>query len=369
MPRPAPTIAPSLLALALTLAASMASAGGPRLDDDGGFARAEPDPEASARYASAARYSERTNGRALLVIEGDAIVFEAYHHGHARDLAWPIWSGTKSFACALMLAAEDKKLVDLAEPVGDTLPEIAAHPVARAMTVRDTLAFTTGLEDDASVLTTDWLRERQRVDDKVRWTLARVAQLQRHLPGAHYQYVSSHLVLFTALMQRKLGEDPVAWLDRHVLSPIGFRYTSWLRDPSGTPAFAFGVSTTARSWARFGALVRDDGVFRGRRVLPAGGFARCFQGSAAMPAYGLTWWLNAPIPADKRRLLPRALGGYARDGEALLPGGPPDLVAAAGYKDNRLYVIPSRGLVVVRLGDGHAGFRDPELLGRLLGPR
>jgi len=330
-------------------------------------ARATPTPEAQERYEAAAAYSERTNGRALIVVEGDTIAFEAYHHGHRADDPWHIWSGAKSFACALALAAEDKGLVHFDEPVGDTLPAIARHPVARAMTVRDLLSFTSGLEDDASVLTTDWLRDEQRVADKVRWTLDRVARLQRHAPGAHYAYASSHLVLFTALIQVKLGEDPIGFLDRHVLAPIGFSHTRWLRDPSGTPALAFGVWTTARSWARFGMLARDDGVFGGRRVLPAGGFGRCFRGSAAMPAYGLTWWLNVPIAPAERKLLPRALVGYAKRGEALLPGGPPDLVAAAGYQDNRLYVIPSRGLVIVRLGAGSPRFSDPELLGRLLG--
>ena len=48
------------------------------------------------------------------------------------------------------------------------------------------------------------------------------------------------------------------------------------------------------------------------------------------------------------------------------PAGPADLFAAAGFKDQRLYVIPSLDLVIVRLGNGDGSFSDPEFLGRLL---
>ncbi|MFO0747514.1 MAG: serine hydrolase [Myxococcota bacterium] len=358
-------------ALALTLVASAAHAAPRGFDgpdsDDGGFQSVAPTPEALARYQAAARYSKAHGGRALLVVEGDAVVFEAAQNGYDNHHGHALWSGTKSFACALALAAQADGKLSLDERAAAALPALAENPNADAITVRDLLAFTSGLDDDGDALTIDFSRARPRVADKYRWVVDHIATLARKPPGVGFTYVPSHLALFGALMRAKLGRDPVDYLQEKVLDPIGFHATGWQRDPAGNPAFAFGVYTTPRAWARFGVLVRDDGLFRGRRVLPAGAFGQCFRGSAAMPAYGLTWWLNEPIPAELRRLVPGALGGLARQGRAFLPDGPADLVVAAGWKDNRLYVIPSRRLVVVRFGEGDDGFADPALLGALLG--
>ena len=55
------------------------------------------------------------------------------------------------------------------------------------------------------------------------------------------------------------------------------------------------------------------------------------------------------------------------DGPIIWNDGPDDLVAAAGHNDQRLYVIPSKDLVIVRLGNGHRRFKDAELLRRVFG--
>lgn len=376
-----PRIARALLALAGALLAPGRAVAAPPappdrrggltgvLDDDGGFARAAPSPDALTRYEAAAAWSRAHGGRALLVVDGDAVTFEDLENGYDGRHGHALWSGTKSFACALAVAAEADGKLRLDEPVASALPALRADPRAAAITVRDTLALTTGLADASAILTVDFLSAHPTVRDSYDWITRRAAGLARATPGASFAYHSTHLALFGAFLRARLGGDPVAWLDARVLDPIGFRRTGWQRDPAGNASFSFGVFTTPRSWARFGVLVRDDGVFRGQRILPAGGLARCFRGSEPMPIYGLTWWLNAPLPSERRARVPSALAGLARDGGAFLPGGPEDLVAAVGWKDNRLYVIPSRHLVIVRFGEGDPGFSDPTLLGLLLGER
>ena len=79
--------------------------------------------------------------------------------------------------------------------------------------------------------------------------------------------------------------------------------------------------------------------------------------SAANPRYGLGWWLNpGPEPDDH--------DGRVHPGP--IPGAPRDLVMAAGAGDQRLYVIPSRGLVVARFGEEER-FEDRAFLTRLFG--
>lgn len=92
--------------------------------------------------------------------------------------------------------------------------------------------------------------------------------------------------------------------------------------------------------------------------------ATCFLGTEQNPAYGLTWWLKHPVSAEVRRKVPilsREWGDLANS-DAL----PNDLVAACGAGKQRLYVIPSRKLVVVRQGSLSQEFSDVEFLSLLL---
>ena len=92
--------------------------------------------------------------------------------------------------------------------------------------------------------------------------------------------------------------------------------------------------------------------------------ADCFHGTEWNPAYGLTWWLKKPVTAAQRRAIPilSSEWGDVANSDWL----PDDLVAACGAGKQRLYVIPSKKLVVVRQGSIGRGFSDVEFLKLML---
>lgn len=327
---------------------------------DDTFVRAEPSPEALERYEAAAAYSEAHGGRALMVLEGDAVVFETGQNGLDLEDPNEIFSGTKSFSCAMFLAAREDGLVDLADPVVDVIPEWQGDATKERIVVSDLLHFTSGLEDDFWRLTYDGLLVDQRVEDKYAFAVAQPTTFE---PGSDFRYNGTDLLVWGEVAARITGEDPVAYLERRVLDRIGFRYSGWNRDPSGNPMLAYGAWTTVNEWAKYGVLVRDDGVWKGETVLPTGAFADCLVGSAAMPAYGLNFWVNADLSEAQASQIPADLA----DGRPM-PSAPDDAFMAAGANDNRLYVVPSRDLVVVRLGDGHFRWSDDAFLAEVLGP-
>src|SRR6185503_7398438 len=98
-----------------------------------------------------------------------------------------------------------------------------------------------------------------------------------------------------------------------------------------------------RDVGKFGQLILDRGrAADGRRVVSEAGLAAMFARSATNPAYGRLWWLNGS--AYTIRPLARRTEG------PLIPAAPADLVAALGALDRKLYVVPSRKLIVVRMG-------------------
>ncbi len=328
------------------------------LPADATFATAQPEAGALARYQRAAAWSEDVGGLALVIIQDGAIVFESYRNGHAVDKPAHLFSGTKSFACPLALLAEEAGM-ELDAPTG--LEAWDADPVRRRITPRQLLNLTSGLEDDFRRLTWDGLRSEQRIQDKTAIALSLPTWTE---PGARFHYHGTSFFAFAEAARIRLGRDPLEALTERVFAPLGMRFSGWLRDPSGAPFFAYGAWTTAREWARFGQLIVNDGAWEGQAIFPPGALARCFQGSDAMPAYGLAFWLNAPVTAAQREGLPPAVASGG-DGPLLSPHAPGDLVAAAGHKDQRLYVSPSQRLVIVRLGEGDSDFNDADLLGLL----
>lgn len=333
------------------------------IPDDGTFARATPTDEESARFEAAAAYSEQENGRALMILRGDEVIFEDYQNDHGGEEPTELYSGTKSFMCPMALLAMQDGLLQLDEPVADTITEWQTDDDPRKADIRvtDLMHFTSGLKDDFWRLTRDGLLEDQRVDDKYAVAIDRPMV---HDAGEVFEYNATHPLVFGELIKRKTGRDPVEYLTDRLFDPIGMRFAGWNRDPVGDPMLAYGAWTTANEWLKFGSLVRDDGLWQGEEVMPPGAFDTCLHGTAQMPAYGLNWWLNEEITDDEAKLIPAA---GVEGGGRMFPNAPDDLYAAAGANDNRLYIIPSMDLVVVRMGGGSWGWTDTEFLGLLLG--
>lgn len=327
------------------------------LFDDGTFERAEPSPEEIAGFEAAAAYSERENGRALMVLRGDEVIFEDYENDVGAEEPTEIYSGTKSFSCATAMLAIEDGFLDLDEPAADTLTEWQDN--RGDIKVRQLLQFTSGLKEAYWRLTYDGLIVNQRVEDKYQ---VAVDQPLHSAPGSTFEYNGTHLLAFGELIKRKLDRDPVDYLTERVFDPIGMRFSGWNRDPDGNAMLAFGAWTTANEWLKYGVLVRDDGLWQGEQVMAPGAFSACFSGSKQMPAYGLNWWLNAEITDEQAKLVPAAgvVGGR------LFPSAPADTVTAAGAMDSRLYIIPSLDLVIVRMGGGSLGWKDDEFLAEIL---
>jgi CubicO group peptidase (beta-lactamase class C family) len=121
--------------------------------------------------------------------------------------------------------------------------------------------------------------------------------------------------------------------------------TAWRKRPAamadvGNPT---GLVTCPRDVATFGQIVLDGGRARdGRRLVSEASFRAMFARSPTNPAYGRLWWLNGSAETARP-------GGRRTPGQ-LIPAAPADLVAALGALDRKLYVVPSKKLIVVRMG-------------------
>lgn len=290
-------------------------------------ASATPTPQ---QCAAAAAYSDAHRGVAVLVLDHGRIVCEHYQGGDASS-TYELWSGTKSFVGILAAAAVQDGLIRLDEPASTTLTEWRADTVKSTITLRQLLSMASG---QPSVIGRP-PSYRDALD------VALVAK-----PGERFIYGATPLQTFAEVMRRKLiakGErgDLDLYLERRILAPIGMKYAAWRRGADGHVLTPQGMTIAAREWAKFGEFVRAGGIVDGKAIVDPATFRALFAPSAANPGYGLTWWLPHASTVPDPITAETDIGRNA----AILPK---DLVEAAGAGDQRLYVIPSRGLTIVR---------------------
>lgn len=290
-----------------------------------------------------AAFNAERDGVSLLVLHRGAVVCEDYPNGGAAEAGWALASGTKSFSGVIAAAAVQDGLLNLDERVSDTLIRWREDPLLSQITVAELLSLTSGA---------DFPRHRRpgRVPsyDRAVEVAAGVAA-----PGERFQYGSGPFQVFGALMMAKLDAagldaDPLAYLQRRVLDPIGIAPTRWVRRVGDLPHLPAGASFTARDWAQFGHFILQGGVWDGERLIDADAYARLFEGSTANPAYGLTWWLSAPVDAQTRANIPQLRRATDLAGSG---AGSVTVYMAAGAGLQRLYVIPEAELVIVRQTD------------------
>jgi hypothetical protein len=104
--------------------------------------------------------------------------------------------------------------------------------------------------------------------------------------------------------------------------------------------------STPRSMARFGLLALAKGNWAGTPILNDTAYFRQMTSTsqADNQAYGLLWWLNGKSSYE----LPSVNLDFPG---SIVPSAPPDMFAALGKNDQKIHVVPSKGIVVVRMGN------------------
>lgn len=306
-------------------------------------------PTETERFKLASDYSRDHLGLAMVVMKGDQIVFEDYLVDAGKNLPWLLASGTKSFSGVMCAAAiEDKLISGIDEKVSDTISEWKTDPRRSKITIRQLLSLTSGI--DAGEL----LDVPTYADS--------VLRPAKYDPGTHFEYGPVPFQIFGEVMTRKLkpkNETVMSYLNRRILDPIGLKVSSW-RKYGSQPLLPQGANLKAREWIKFGQLLKNRGKWNGKQIIDAKLLDELTVGSKVNPAYGLTFWLNAA-----------GIGPSGSQKQDLAAGNGGNTVAgvgvymAAGAGNQRLYVIPSQDLVVVRFG-AFGGYEDREFLSKLL---
>lgn len=290
---------------------------------------AEPDPTKPVRT------------RAVVVIHDGRIVAERY--AAPFDAATPQlgWSMTKTVTGTLTGLLAGDGTLNITAPAGVAAWQGAGDP-RRIITLNNLLQMSSGLrfsEVYDAAAPSDVVAMLYGPGAADMGAFAAAMPLD-HVPGSHWSYASGTTNLIASVLRDALHSqaDYFAFPRARLFNPLGMASAVIEPDESGTFVGSSYMYATPRDWARLGLLYLQDGVWLGERLLPEGwvGYATTPAPAAPRGEYGAQIWLNRGAPGNPS--------------DRPHPELPADLYYLSGFEGQDVVVVPSRDLVVVRMG-------------------
>jgi hypothetical protein len=288
--------------------------------------------------------------KAVLVVHDGRIVAERYAKGIGVDTPLIGFSMTKSVVSALIGIMTLQGLTSPSLPAPIAEWHGATDP-RREIEVGHLLRMTSGLALDETNSGFDPSSQMVFLHNNMAGFAIGAPLIAP--PGTRWHYSSATTEILAKIIRDAVGgpEQTLAYAWRELFNPLGMRDVTLEFDASGTLQGSAFMFASARDWARFGLLYLDDGVVGGKRILHEDWVD--YSAAATLDSdYGAGFWTN------------RSESGQAKNRVRL--GIPRDAFFASGDLGQRIVIIPSQRLVVVRLGDSVEPGGDIRGLARLV---
>lgn len=281
----------------------------------------------------AIRYAREKRSHNLLIIHKGKLVVEEYWNETTASTQHELNSVAKSMMGFVVGQLQQDGTISVDDKVSDYLQEgWSQSPNTEAeITLRHLMTMTSGLNED----------------------LQYVAR-----PGESWRYSHAAYKVLFDVIKTAVGSSSRDLFGSVLFSRIGMKNVSWA---------GYDLSSSAREIAKFGLLVLNRGNWDGEKLLSDDGyFSDMISTSQPLQeAYGYLWWLNGTNT------------WYDDDNKIMNEGSiahsmPDDAWLAKGYHDQRIYIVPSLDMVVIRQGaytglpESGEGSFDVELWKRIM---
>lgn len=269
------------------------------------------------------------NIKSLVLARNGSILRAEYFNGGGADTPEPVWSVTKSVLALGVGAALDAGcLSSTDQTIGELLGSTLVPDKAKAaITLEHLLTMSSGIDfpEAASYaagpsLYDAWIGS----PDQVAFVVGRPLTAQ---PGSRFEYGSGTIHLASVALTRACGSSTSAFVQNRVFAALGIPARAWDVDHQGYTNGGAGLSLSPTDMVAIGEMVRNQGLYRGQRVVSAGwvqamtGIQIATAPGSATGAYGYGWWV-----------------GQTRRGDTFQ--------MAHGWGGQFILVVPARGLVV-----------------------
>lgn len=268
-------------------------------------------------------YLELKHTRSFMILVNGRIVMENYFNGHTATTPWYWASAGKTLTATVTGIAQQQNFLYINNPVSQYLGTgWTSAPIAKEnlITCKNLLTMTSGL-DDALGDNVAPANLQYKADAGTRWAY-------------HNAYVKLQDVVAAAT-----GQTWSSYFNTQLRDKIGMT-GSWITSGDNIVYWS-----TTRSMARFGLLMSNKGKWDSTQILNEDFFNQATMTSQNINlAYGYLWWLNGKSSYH----LPQTQFEFPG---SIIPSGPNDMYMALGKNDQKIYIVPSKKMVVIRMGD------------------
>ena len=272
-------------------------------------------------------YLNLKNSKSFIILVNGRIVIENYFNGHTATTPWYWASAGKTLTSTMTGIAQQEGFLNINSKVSDYIGTgWTSETLAKEnlITCRNLLTMTSGIDDYVNGVYSDDVTPSSlnyKADAGTRWAYSNVyVKMQDVIAQASGQ---TWINYFNAKLRDKLGMTG-----------------SWLQ--SGNNAVYW---STTRSMARFGLMALNNGKWNGTQIVNETYLNQATTTSQNINlSYGYLWWLNGKATYH----LPQS---QLEINGSIIPTAPNDMFMALGKNDQKIYVIPSKKMVIIRMGD------------------
>lgn len=268
-------------------------------------------------------FAARTDTKALIILKDGKIALEQYYGAFTRDSLWYWASAGKTVTATLVGMAQHEGLMDITTSSANYLGRgwSSCTPQQEdAITVRHHLTMTTGIGFDRG-------NDNCTTPDCLRYRAA---------PGTIWDYHNACYLLLQDMIAKATSTTFQLYYTRKLAQPLGM----------GGAWFNGVLYSKPLAMARFGLLILAGGVWNGDTIIKDRRYFDDMINTSQQlnKSYGYLFWLNGK-------------GSYMQPGipmvwpNDLVPSAPKDMYAGMGKNDQRVYIVPSQRMVVVRMGN------------------
>ncbi len=313
-----------------------------------------------AALDQAIAYGTETNSVALLVWHRGQLQLEHYWPGYGENTRTDPASMHKTVMGLLYgIAIEEGVIKGIDEPAATYLPEWRNDARAK-IRIRDLLQMSSGLEVitfSPNPFNAWW---QLFLGDDITPVALGVPAVRD--PGTKFEYSNFNSQALGTALQRAAGQRYAEYLSERLWSRLGAGDAYlWLDHEGGMPRTYCCLQTTARGWIKVGLLILNQGRVGDEQVVPAQWVTQMTTPAPTNPNYGYQIWLGSP--ADGQRAYNSKSTIKVRHSE---PFAAPDVVFLDGNGGQRLYVVPSAQLLIVRTGATRSDWDDARLPNTIL---
>ncbi|MBG7611185.1 serine hydrolase [Polaribacter sp. BAL334] len=268
-------------------------------------------------------FLEEKNTKSFIILYNGKIVVEKYFNNHNSNSVWYWASAGKTLTSTVVGIAQDENLLDISNKVSDYLGNgWTTAPLLKENLIssKNLLSMNSGLDDNLG-------------DDVSPSNLKYIADA-----GERWAYHNVYVKL-QDVIEKSTNQSFTSYFNLKLRDKIGM--TGLWRNTGDLSVYW----SNSRSMARFGLMILAEGKWNETQIVSKNFLNEATNTSQQInKSYGYLWWLNGKSSYH----LPQSQFEFQG---TLIKNAPIEMFAALGKNDQKIYIIPSKKLVIIRMGD------------------